>query len=236
MSAIITRTISSVVDQRLSISNQGWARQFASGNNWNRRRIGLRLCANPNGSTSDITGSPGFAFGFGSGTTKFYGKASVDHFIGVASVATVWEYENNGDGTPRYENNSASWTARRRVGSTNTDVNMAKILELTAHPSAYRNAFFCELVKGSPNFTLRFMSPNNSGGAQADVSESLFLEALEKSTMTVTGLPSNYSIEEETIASVDEGAAGPLDAVNIYWGLSSRLLEISDVAYADFLD
>jgi hypothetical protein len=99
-----------------------------------------------------------------------------------------------------------------------------------------RNAWVIEIVRGSPNYTLNFVYTNSTASMQTDISYGALVQALEAAAITdvVSVLNSYagggaYGNQTDSIAFTE--GAGALNAFNIYWNLSSRPLEISEVLY-----
>lgn len=90
--------------------------------------------------------------------------------------------------------------------------------------SANRTAFFVDVVKGSPNFSLYTFSPTSS---IADMSLTNFLILMETATPAFT----NYTYYSATTIAADE-ANGILNSVNVSWNRSAPVFEVCDVAVA----
>src|SRR5262245_11877323 len=120
MGAVIkARTISSVVDNRIQVSNAKFARGFTPPSGWTRLRLAFRFCFTDLG--TDAPSAPGFVFGFCSGNTNIYADATTDHFVGWIAGATAWTRH----GTYGYNDGSsvANFTFQpfKRIGTTNTN-------------------------------------------------------------------------------------------------------------------
>lgn len=227
--SIVARIISATEDKRLVLSNDQAGRIMDIGTDWLTIRIGFRFAFNPAGSTAAISGSPQHVIGLTSGTDAMYGDESCQHFLGVVSNASSLNYQA-GSGNPYYLSSGAGWAARKRVGTTNTDVAMAKTYYQTGNVASIRNLVLVEIVKGSPDYTVSLYSANAATAAQADVSLATLQAALESATIGGISL-SNYTSESEVIP-VDEGADGPLNGVYFHWNRTTPTLEGSDVGYS----
>src|SRR5438874_10104744 len=116
-SSIKSRTYSSIVDQRIALSNSHFARPHGITSAWTKLRIALRLSMTDSGAA--ITGSPDFSIGLCAGTTNIYKDSTTDHFVGIQTQASSWTrsgttyYTASGGGLPYLK-------PMKRIGSTTT--------------------------------------------------------------------------------------------------------------------
>lgn len=209
-------------DRRLVLSNGEAIRKPIWYASWSRIRIGLLFAIDRNSSTSNVTGTPILSFGLCSGTSNVWIAGSSDHIVGVKNINGTWTYQA---GPPkRYESGSNNaYQGFKRVGTTVTNASASFNNNLCAWPEAgtpARNAMILEITKGSPNFSMKFWT-NNATGAQSDVSDAAFEEAMIVDDManvgTVSGIGGGTVDSTARTLAVDEGADGALDNIFVYW-------------------
>lgn len=245
--SIVSRTISSVVDKRLVLGNSQAARLFTITTAWTKIRIGIRVGLDAQGSTSNLTGTPRFAFGLchldataipsSVAGSNLYADVSCDHFFGMRSTQATWTYQANA-GDPYLGNMTGAVT--RRLLTTDTDsATMFTSIGMTTEPDARRNAYFLDILKGSPNYTVWAGYPNNVSAHSADVTEGMFLQMMEAAafstgsvlTAILSGM-TNTTGAGTTLACDEGTVARELNGIGVFWDRTSHLLEISDVAMA----
>jgi len=227
-STIKARTFSSVVDNRIRLSNSNFARLWSSdvGTSWTTIRVGCRMSMEDSGAS--LTSTPRFAFGICSGTSNLFMDATTTHWMGAVSGATGWVratassvvYYNLNDGisNPLY--------LSKRIGGTLT-VGTLLLGGSCGVPDctvAARQCLFLDITKGSPNFTCKIFQ--NSTPSVVDVTLATYLSQLPLTTPTITGHSQGSGI---TIA-IDEATNGYFNAVNVAWDRTSPAIEISDIA------
>lgn len=221
MSVILSRTISSVVDKRIVLSNSQFARLLPM--TWNSIRIGVRWHMRNNGANLGSGGR--LAVGVCAGTTNLFGDATTDHFVGWVTDGT-WAFF-----TPPNQYTTLSAKPATRIGSTLTlGTVFAAGNNMPADAGGSntdRKIFFLDIVKGSPNFSLSLFAW--SSGA-IDVTDNQFLLAMEQAAPSLTN---HAAVSAQTIA-VNEGTNGTLNAVNISWGRSTPEVEVCSLAIARF--
>jgi len=233
--SIISRTISAIVDKKLVLQNDQAARLISIGSDWSTIRFGMRLAVDAAGLTNNLTGAIHY-LGMCSGTANKVGDSTTTNFFGYVMDTSSLAY----GGSPPYFNVSGSgiFKVAKKVGSTVTKGSaiVGGVATGYSADATVRDAWIFEIVRGSPNYTINFTYPNSTGAMQTDISYGALVQALEAATITdvVTVLNSyagggSYNHTTDN-AAFDEGA-GVLNAFNIYWILSSRPLEISEVLY-----
>src|ERR1044071_2239566 len=114
-----SRTYSSVVDKKISMSNSHFARLHGIAS-WNQIRIAMRFGSTDSG--INITGTPEFSVGLCAGTTNIYGDSSTDHFIGVQTYAGTWSrFTTNGSWTGYTPGAGTSMRPIKKVTTTVTN-------------------------------------------------------------------------------------------------------------------
>lgn len=174
-------------------------------------------------SGANLTGTPRFVMGVGSGQTNIYGDTSTDNFAGIRTNAGTW--------TRAATNYSAavnSYAPTKKVGSTITDGTVLntsmQITNGAAAATADRQVFFVDINKGSPNYTFDiFRLP--SGGAINDISRTTFLEQMEIAAPAITG----YTTVTTAAFAVDE-VGGSFDNISFFWDRTTPEMEICDIA------
>lgn len=215
-------------DRRLALANGEAIRQPIWYSSWSRIRIGLLFSIDRNGSTSNITGTPLLAFGLCSGTTNIFISGTSDHVVGAKNINGTWTYNTSPVKYYASGSNNA-YQGFKRVGTTITNASASFNNNLLGWPEAsvpVRNAMILEITKGSPNFSMKFWS-NNATGAQTDVPDAAFEEAMIVDDMANVGSVSSIGggtvdATARTLA-VDEGADGALDHLFVYWERVTQL-------------
>src|ERR1051326_1789703 len=227
---INSRTISSIVDQRAQMNNSYFARGFSPPSGWTQLRLGFRFCFTDLGFTAGST--PQFAFGFCSGETNIFGDATTDHFVGWKTTQANWT-RDTGNGV-YYESFAITVQPFKRIGTTDTNGSGTQMLgSLPFAVASFRGAIFADLVKGSPNYTLKLYGPTDyrgsSGGWVGDTSSTTFNTNLPLASPSINF----YSgwCTDRTLA-VDEATNGVLHHINFSWNRTDFALELSDIAVA----
>lgn len=234
MSDIIERTFSAGADKCLTLDNREYARKMLIGSDWNRIRIGALVSLTPNG-TSNLSAIK-FVMGACSGITNPFSAGSTTNFIGASIGAddpasgNTFSY-NAGSGNPYFTSSSTTGKAVKRVGATNT-LSASRFNSNSCYlPSnsgsvQRRWPVFVEITKGSPNYTVKLLSPSSAADMSTDVSPSSFA-----SLLMTSGDLSNFwntaSGNAQTVAC-DEGAGG-FDSVCLFYNSPLYPLEVYDL-------
>lgn len=234
--SIISRTISAIVDKKLVLQNDQAARLISIGSDWTTIRFGMRLAVDAAGLTNNLVGAVNY-IGMCSGTANKVGDLTTTNFFGLAMDSSSLTYAS---GPPPYFNveGSAIYKLVKKVGTTVTKGSAIVGGAATGYSASgdVRNAWVIEIVRGSPNYTLNFLYTTQVAAMQADVPYGALVQALEGATITdVKNVLNSYVgggyYQNQTDSLAFDEVAGPLNAFNIYWNLSSRPLEISEVLY-----
>lgn len=201
-------------DRRLELGAAEAVRKMVYGASWNTIRIGLQLGWND--VASSITSSPQLRFGVCNGSSNVLAAATANHVVGVIPSASSYTYAAGPPATFSMSNTSQAF---KKVGTTFTNVSFsAGNIFMTAN-STVRTGFWLEIVKGSPNYTVRRALPSSAAAAQTDLSDAAFLAGMEATNFTdistATGI--SHSILSITTLPVDEGVDGILDHLFVYW-------------------
>ena len=223
-SVIKARTFSSVVDNRIQLTNSNFARLWSSdvGTTWTKIRIGCRISIEDTG--ANLTSTPRFAFGICSGTSNIFQDATTTHWLGFYSVDPTWPRVSASPATYAMADVTTAPLLTKRISTTITSA-----ATQTANPrlidstTANRSAFWMDVTKGSPNFTASLFC--RGGTTASDVSMSDYLGALPLLSPAIA----NHTNAGDVVLAIDEGANGSFNAINIAWDRASSI-EISDVA------
>lgn len=215
---IVSRTISSIVDQKIvldgSAGNTQIGRTLSIGTSWNRIRIGCRIVCDPNGNTGDFT--PAIAFGMCSGTTNMFNSASTTNFLGLVFRAGIaWTLSSQ----IWFQSGGAPGNVSKRVGTTTTTLSLGLNSWYCAGDVSWRSYILVDITKGSPNFTVGLGTYQT--GSVNDTSLSSFYDRMQ-------GNPDPPSPYSSAAVAFDE-IAGSLDTVNFYWGTTNRKMEVSEI-------
>ena len=226
-SVIKARTISSVVDNRIRLTNSNSARLWSSdiGTTWTTIRVGCRISIEDSG--ANITSTPRFAFGICSGTSNIFMDATTTHWFGLLSTDPGWGRDTS-SGTAVYQMALATIQPQlsKRIGGTITSGGTLGALSprLADCTVAARSVMFLDFTKGSPNFSVKLLARDSF--TNNDVSLSTYLAQLTLLTPSIT----NHTYTGATTLAIDEATNGYFNAVNFAWDRSSPAIEISDIA------
>lgn len=233
-STIKQRTISSVVDNRIRLTNSNFARLWSSdvGTTWSQIRVCGRLSIEDTG--ANLTSTPKLNFGICSGTSNIYMDATTTHWAGFETAQATWTRYT----TPaKYDMSfyNGGLLAVKRIGSTRTSgggifwstgpAGQGFIADCTV---ASRRVFILDITKGSPNFTFKVFGwdANTGNGAMADCTVETFLAQIPLTSPSIT----NHSFSDTKTIALDEATNGYFNAVNIAWDRTSPAIELSDLA------
>jgi hypothetical protein len=214
------RTISAVVDKRIQIDRDQIGRLVTLPSNWSKIRVGVRYQMLHVDAAIPYT--PRLALGLGRGTTNMVGDAGCEHFVGM--ITTDPQMNWNGS---NYSN--VVFAPCTKVGATLTvgaNGSGGGLVGGAETDSAKRLVMFCDITKGSPNFSIRpffqfFIF-------DTDCSRETFLTQMAVDPPTVANCA--YDGGAARTIAVDEGANGTLNAVQCWWNQGTNLLEICDLA------
>jgi len=224
-SVIKARTFSSVVDNRIRLTNSNFARLWSTdvGTSWTTICVGCRMTIEDTG--ANLVSTPRLAFGICVGTSNIFMDATTTHWLGFYSVDPTWPRVSGSPATYAMADATTAPLFSKRITSTITSAGTQ-----TANPrlcdcsTANRSAFFMYITKGSPNFTGSLFC--RGGTTASDVSLAEYLAALPLSSPSIT----NHSNAGNVTLAIDEGANGSFNAVNIAWDRTSPAIELSDLA------
>jgi len=206
----------------LQLNGSSWARKLDFGTAWNTLRVGVLCQFGPdyteNFSGYQFKGNVRFAVGLSKGTGNPLVGAGVDHWVGALTNDTLWTASDTA-AAPYWQCDNI--VPAKYVGTTlttGTDIVssgacMFEALDSGAFPR--RNCYMVDIIKGSPNFTIRlFCLTTHTSGASADPStEAAFRTRMEEANPSQT----NYTWFTGQTLAVDEVANGTLDSINIAW-------------------
>lgn len=203
-------------DKRILLTNSGFARPIYIGTNWTKIRIGMRVCQTDAG--ADLSGTPRWAVGVSSGSTNIFGDSTVDNWIGVVTNTATPLRANIPPVTCPW-----SHAIAKKVGSTLTIGGTSATLA-PSWDTSILNAYFVDITKGSPNYTVGIFGRGYDGVANVNISLANYLKELETASPSLA----NYTSASGTIAA-DE-STGTFTHVNISWNRQASQFQISDLA------
>lgn len=223
---IITRTISSVTDKKLSLSNGKALRPFEYTNTWSVVRVGILFSLN---GSANILGTPQLTLGVCAGELGW--PDATDNFVGMRSSIAISSWAYNA-GAPAYYNIGTP-TVAKKVGAVITSGGGIGIgAYASSAPSSIRSAIIVEISKGTPDFTVIVAVPASSAAAQTDVTPALFTDMMNALALSDVGsIVTGYNASSGITIAVDEGTDGDLDHMAIYWDKNSAKLELSDTKH-----
>lgn len=226
-SVIKERTISSVVDKRIQLSNSNFTRAWSTtlGTSWTKIRLAVRFGITDSG--SNITGDPRWAFGIQTGTNLFMSAGGPDHWCGFLSNNSSWSRSTSGGFALYSIDVSTGGASAKKIGTTVTaGGNFGTIAPIiTEAGQAFRSVFLLDITKGSPNFTFENIRVR-SNTTVSDIDLTTFLTEIENAAPSFANHGSNGS---STVA-ISEGTNGFFNAVGIAWNKSAALIELSDLS------
>lgn len=226
-SVIKDRTISSVVDKRIQLSNSNFARLWSStlGTSWTKIRLACRFSITDSG--GNITGDPRWAFGIQSGTNLFMSAGGPTHWCGFLSDNASWGRSTSGGFVVYTIDVATGGAPAKKINTTVTAGGAFGTIApiITEAGQAFRSVFLLDITKGSPNFTFANIRVR-SNSTVSDVDLTTFLTEIEVASPTFANHGSNGS---STVA-IDEGTNGSFNAVGIAWNKSAAMIELSDLA------
>lgn len=190
-------------------------RQLNKANTWTTLRIATRL--NVQNGPANMYDTPYFALGLCSGQAlPMSRQGNTDHFVGVRTNT----------GTPAEVSTRYNFTFRalKKVSATET----LAASDYTATGSFHQTLrwpFFVDITRASP-YSLKVFYPGASFAV--DYSDSDFDTDFAAATPSRT----NCVYSAARTVSVDEGANGTLDTVNIYWSLLYPYIDLDRLRVA----
>ena len=212
-------------DMTAALMNSSLRRVMSIGTDWNHIRIAVRTHINDSG--ANVISSPRFVVGVCSGTTYPWnnGSATTTHFVGSTSNPVTWTREaaNN-----RYTaDNGHDYRECKRIGTTFTIGTGFGAGVVMRHYWNARTLFFVDIVKGSPNYSLRIFWNQTS---TTDIDYATFISTCSVVTPSLTG----YVLYSYVTLAVDEGVDGVLNTANVAWDRTDPSIKISDIAVVRF--
>lgn len=239
MSALIGSAIGS--DERLVLRTNQAARVLSIGTNWTTLRVGARITFDDFGFT--VQGNPRFFMGVmsnpasgASGLTNGPLNYVTSHFVGNVDTTQDW---SRTAGPVKYTAASNLPAKGKKVGSAITGIATAAGQRMISGTTTLRTVQIVEIVKGSPNFTIRLLM-NNSTSTPADTTITHLKTAMVQASMAaaVTYLDGQgigdytlVSSPDNTLA-VNEATDGFLNAVCIGWDRDFPACYVSELLFA----
>ena len=214
----------------IRLANEEWIRPLGIGSGWNRLRIGVLVAINPDG-TNNLNGCEGM-IGLCSGTNGF-GSASTTNWLGLSLASQNTPYPQEtftytaGSGNPYFS--SPGTGTYKKVGSTVTYLagSAAGYYPTTGGAIQRRALFGVDIARGNPNYataSIRLLV----GQVVADFSTVDLVDMLEQSSVSSVTVRGN-GLACTTMTGAFTEAAGPLNAVSIYWNKALYPLEVYSI-------
>lgn len=225
----VTRTISGVPDMRIGLTAASIGRLITIPTTWQKIRVGVVAQWTDKG--GNITGTPRFALGLGSGVTKLVGASDCKHFVGVITTAPTWTRSANA-----YTVGTTAASGCTKIGNVitiSTDIIPGGTVGYpygASTSAANRAMYTADITKGSPNYTFEALWLN-SGTSSPDILYAAFLNYMESNEyFPAIGANYQYTSAPQTVA-VDEATNGVLDSVQVWWSDNTTTLEICSLAW-----
>ena len=190
-----------------------------------------------------MTGTPPFYVGVMSapvtGMTNGPLTTSCSHFVGVRTRPANW---TRTVGPPiHYDIGNSCMAVCKKVGSTLTDNGVTftgggggtggTSPRVSASPDTVRCSFVVEIIKGSPNFTIRANTVQTAAGVVDLNLDNLKLAlAMPVYTEALTIIGGGSAGTQATIA-VDEATNGTLDSICVAWARQDVSAYISEILF-----
>lgn len=204
-------TIITETDQRMKVVANAPTRLLTIGNAWTRARIGVRM-------HFVDTGAPIANFFFivtlqaDQNSTFRTGSPTLTCAADMAGFPA-----NTRNAGPPVVYNFSQCNNTTKHGATQNN-GTPQAWQCSADPSVL-NAFFFEVTKGSPNYTMKCFHPNTLAAGQTNIPFALFYDYLLNGNMAdgtgIVGWPTGYSHPPDFVFAVDEATYGDM----IYSGL-----------------
>lgn len=232
--SIVSRTISSVDDQRIVLSNSQIAVPLSVDSaDWTKLRVGIRCSVTDSGANLALTNPGGFFLGLMASPSADMANGplgnSTSHYIGFLNDASTW---TRTAGQGYFAGGTSCGT---KVGSTySQDVDFD---DAAFRFNTGRCAWIIELDKTNPaSWDMDLVRCYQAADLALDISQELFLSAMEFQPMgsgvaTLLGYTGTGQSFTSFSRTVDEGTNGTLNAVVVGWSSAVVDLEISDLAY-----
>lgn len=218
---IIQRTISAVQENAAQIANGQFGRLITLPVAWSKVRVGVRIHGIGGAS---IGGTARLAVGLGSGTTAMIGDASATNWIGLITNALTWTWfaPDHWQGLNYYPAKKVGATLTIGGVALQTGDMMGGIANTTGID---RSVIFCDIAKGSPNYTLNVLGMT-SWGPTDTVAATFYAQMIQLAPAIA-----NHTYSAGQTLAFDE-VAGTLNAVQVWWNNAGSAMEICDVAVA----
>jgi hypothetical protein len=217
-STIQSQTIGGVGDQCIALAASQFGRAHGYGDNWNTLRVAINFnVEDSGGNLSSVV----LRVGLCSGTANMPGDSTTANSYGInLSLATLYRLVS----TYAYYQNCAP-VAFSRVGSVET-TSATNINFQMSTVSNTRSMLFLDIIKGSPNYTMKAFYRNAYGAF--DSTPAVFLAAVGHATPSATS--HTYVSPTGTALAINTGTNGILDTVYVGWNLLTPRLFISNLA------
>jgi hypothetical protein len=248
--SIISQTFSDGAKKGLSLANGEYIRKMAISNNWSVIRIGILWAQAPNGasnlpdSVTCLGINSGTAFGYESGASANTVNYAGLEPIGRGHIANPWHWGYAANSGNPYYSGIGGKSIFKKIGSTVTELfsqaNPVQGCPSTGGSIQRKWGQFVQFAKGSPNYTITWMYPCDSGtcGGTFTGSNNITVTdfdtalAAVSTTPTVSGVI--YSNANAAVVGAVSESAGIFDSISIYNNLSTYPVEIYKIGIYKF--
>ena len=226
---IVERTISGETDKRLQIAGGHYVRKLDVGSDWTIMRVGMRLSTNR---TTSWATPPKLYAGLVSGTSAPPGTATPNHFLGLRTNASNWNYTSSyslGLGVWQTTANSVQ-TGKSELGAESfASSSPSKILYAGVSTTRHTGLFFT-IRKSASTWEFEHFIQGNEWNYDL----TRFIDCMNATDFTGSAGSALYFVDgvNSTGLTVDEATYGALDTVCFSWlgEGASNAFEISDIA------
>ena len=220
MASIVERTISSLADKRLSLTDEQAGRVLNIGTSWTQIRIGVRWSVDTAASSLTI---PFFYVGMTSGTGSLPGDLTTDHFLGagVPSTLALTNSHANGLYSGSGTTNFPRWHIQNGVATSSTTGTGGAASFVGFRSSVGWGMCMLDITKNS---STSFQVKGQRWFTLTSCTAAMFQTAMATGADT-----SNLRIGCDHAVTVDETTYGALDTFALSWGHETVAMEISDV-------
>lgn len=212
--------VSTAFGQGVSFYAASLFREFAINRaSWSSIRVAARFRFEDNGST--LPASTQLAIGLCSGATNPYDDTrTVSHFVGMGNFVTTSLWARD---AVDMTYSSPNWRNLSKVGTTlSSGINSIQRY-FSTNPNV-RTLLMFDLAVSGANYSASGFS-FTSASAPTDVTDVEFASLLASGSPSKTG----YSTHSTTVFTLNEGANGNFDHVNIFWSSYATPIILEDV-------
>jgi len=229
-----------VYNTRLQLGREEVIRPLAMGTNWQKIRIGVRLCISDAFRGTGLGTPFGFGLGLGvcQGSTTSFLADTVTDWIGGGALGQTAAPSGSlvfAASTPNtFALNGGRPNALWKVGSTYTftaEDSAQQFFVGSGTGGAYAGQFmsqmYLDITKGSPNYTIQLWYNSTAGAAQTNITNTAFLTNMENQA-TPTGM---QPAGAKSLAYIGAGLFDCLSIVNFKSWPNTEIDSLAVVRY-----